>query len=166
MLAVIAAVGGFAEAAYARRSAVPGAIVDSGRRLWVVHGAELTDTAMAGYTTDPVLRVGFTITNTALATDNYLTPGVVELILPDGPVPAGDLIWRMYPRTFALQPDIPADAYLQIDIDPARGVLGRSVLVRIHDEVPSTSEITTTSWRLAGDATDIVVAVRDVRGGR
>ena len=163
IVAVIAVAGGFADAPHARFSAEVGAPVDTGRRIWTVSGAELTTTARSGYDIEPSLRVSFTVTNTARSTDVYIEKGVIELVLPDGRV-LDDLTWRSHPRYLALYPDIPAQVYVEVEVDPA--LVSGAVVVRIHDEVPAESAITTVSWRVDNQATDVTAPVQDVRGQR
>lgn len=159
--AVIALAGGFGEAIHARRSAAVGVSVDNGRRLWVVRRAELTTTARMGHDIEPSLRVTFTITNTDRTSDPFISQGVVTLVLADGAV-LHELVWRSYPRSLGLFPDIPAEAYIETPIEPALVAAG-TVTVRIHDEIPHLSPITTDTWQVAADATDVVTPVHDVR---
>lgn len=161
LLAVIAVAGGFREAPHARRSAEVGVAVDNGRARWTVRGAELTTTSVSGYSIEPSLRVRFTVVNTTARTDGYVDGGVVELVLPDGTV-ADDLNWRSTPRSLAFQPDIPADAFVEFEVAP-ESLVGAAVTVRIHDQAPADSVISTDSWRTLTDATDVVVPVRDAR---
>lgn len=161
VVGVIAATGGFAAAPQARRSAEVGVGVDNGRARWTVRGAELTTTSLSGYSIEPSLRVRFGIVNTSDRTDGYVDRGVVELLLPDGTV-TDDLDWRANPRSFALQPDVPADVFVEFEVSPER-FAGATVTVRIHDQVPAESVVSADSWKTTSAATDVVVHVRDAR---
>lgn len=160
--AVIAAFGGFNEAGAARRSAEPGTVVDAGRLHWTVHEVVLTETSLAGYNLNPSLRLTVTVLNTADATVQWLDRGLVALVLPDGSV-LDEFSWRATPCSLAFQPGIPADAYVEVELDDPDAVAGGTVVVRIHDEVPYTGGITTETWQVDADATDVAVRVRDTR---
>lgn len=162
MIAVIAAFGGFNEAAAARRSAEPGTVVDARRLHWTVHEVVLTETSLAGYNLNPSLRLTVTVLNTADATVQWLDRGLVELVLPDGSV-LDEFSWRATPRSLDFQPGIPADAYVEVELDDPDAVAGGIVVVRIHDEVPYAGGITTETWQVDADATDVAVRVRDTR---
>lgn len=164
VLAVIALAGGFGEAPQARRAAAVGEPVDNGHRVWTVRGAELTTTAAAGYTIEPVLRVRFRVVNTARISDGFVGRGVVELLMPDGTV-VDDLNWRSYPRSLDFPPDIPADAFVEVPVQPP-AVAGADLVVRIHHEVPADSVAGGESWRTTSAATDVTVRIRDAREAR
>lgn len=164
VVAVIGALGGFNAAASARRSAAPGTVIDAGRLHWTVHDVALTDRSLADYEIEPSLRVRVTVLNTADDTVLWLDQGTVELVLTDGSV-LDDLNWRSATRSLAFQPGIPADAYTEVEVDPAR-LAGGVVVVRVHDEIPYQGGITTESWQVDADATDVSVEVRDDRAAR
>lgn len=164
VIAVIAALGGFGDAPNARRSATIGSPIDTGKRIWVVHGVELTDKSRAGHTVEPSLRLNVTITNLDLITDIAIDKRTVEVVLPDGSL-ITDVPWRAQPRSFGLQPDVPANCYAEIEVDPAR-VLGGTVIVRIRIDEPTNSVITNDTWRVGNDAVDVAVPVVDTREER
>ena len=60
-------------------------------------------------------------------------------------------------------PEEQADAYVEVELDDPDAVAGGIVVVRIHDEVPYAGGITTETWQVDADATDVAVRVRDTR---
>jgi hypothetical protein len=163
LLGLVAAGGGFAEASGARRHANPGQPVTFARWEITVHDARLTDRSLDGYPTDQQVQVRLTMVNRDERSEILPSARLVELILPDGRIPA-DLDWRRQGRMLNFDPDVGVEAVLKVDVPEAAWPDGAPLTVRLHDEVESPGRVSGRSWTVAADAVDVVLPCDDRRG--
>lgn len=139
LVGLVAATGGLADAAGGRRTAAAEQQVHLSRWTFVVHDAELTDRTTDGYETDPVVRIRLSITNTSARSLFAPEQGVLVVTLPGG-ARTDDLSVRSDERSGRFDPDIPVEAYVEVD-PPASWPADARVSVVLHDEEPAGSFI-------------------------
>ena len=138
---LVAALGGFAPAP--QRSTGAGQVIHLARWDLTAHRAELVDADADGTATDPTVRVWFTVVNTW--TDSQIQPwGLVRVVLPDGTAP-DDASWQVEGRSGGFDPDVPQEAFLEVDVDP--GWTGdRPLTVQVFDEQRSNTPAPIEVW--------------------